>query len=219
MDKKERDLAYAKANLWQVRLNINKKTEPELEWQLKDKDNVQGYIKELIKEDAMKRTFKVKPEFEDLWFGSEMPSELTLDEIGRLSQEWEKPMDELMEQLIETTTTRTKKTVYVVYMGACEIRTGHGDKLTDDEYAITNDPDPAVMGEFDTKEAALEYLHRNQPEMWVGHECGQGILRFIPIHGMWVAEEIRTYDEDGDLVDTEYAGTWDISKLPEDPEE
>lgn len=115
--------------------------------------------------------------------------------------------------------TKVKKTVFVVYEGSCEIRTGHGAKLTDDEYAITNDPDPVVMGEFETKKEALEYLQKNQPEMWVGHECGQGILRFIPIHGMWVAEEIRTYDEDGDLVDTEYAGTWDISKLPEEPEE
>ena len=182
MNKAQRDMAYAKENLWQVRLNINKKTEPELEWQLKDQDNVQGYIKRLIKEDAMKRTFVVKPEFEDRWFGSEMPSTLELDEIARLSQEWETPMDEMMDQLIETTDENKeelknmKKTVYVVYFGACEIRTGHGEKLEDNEYAITYDPDPTVMGEFDKAEDALEYLKKNQPEMWVGHECGQGIL-------------------------------------------
>ena len=171
MDKKERDIAYAKENLQQVRLNINKKKDADIKEWLDKKGNIQGYIKSLIRADIRKEQKKVK------------------------------------------------KTVFVVYDGACEIRTGHGEKLTDNEYAITYDPDPTVMGEFDNEEDALEYLHKNRPEMWVGNECGQGILKFIPIHGMWVAEEVRTYDEDGDLIDTEYAGTCEISKLPEEPEE
>lgn len=103
MNKKERDLAYAKENLWQVRLNINRKTEPELEWQLKEQENIQGYIKDLIRKDAEKRTFEVKPEFLDLWFIDKGPNRLTLEEIGRLSKEWEKPVEELMNQLTETT--------------------------------------------------------------------------------------------------------------------
>lgn len=115
--------------------------------------------------------------------------------------------------------TKVKKTVYVVYAGACEIKTGHGEKLTDNENAITYDYNPVELGVYDNEEEAKEYLQKNQPEMWVGNECGQGVLRFIPIHGMWVAEEDRTYDEDGDLIDTDSIGVCAISKLPEETEE
>ena len=42
---------YEKENLRQIRLKINRKTEPELlEW-IEKQDNIQGYIKRLIQED------------------------------------------------------------------------------------------------------------------------------------------------------------------------
>lgn len=42
---------YEKENLRQIRLKINRKTEPEiLEW-IEKQDNIQGYIKELIRKD------------------------------------------------------------------------------------------------------------------------------------------------------------------------
>ena len=42
---------YEKENLRQIRLKINRKTEPELlEW-IEKQDNIQGYIKRLILED------------------------------------------------------------------------------------------------------------------------------------------------------------------------
>ena len=45
---------YEKENLRQIRLKINRKTEPELlEW-IEKQENIQGYIKRLIEED-MKR--------------------------------------------------------------------------------------------------------------------------------------------------------------------
>ena len=45
---------YEKENLRQIRLKINRKTEPELlEW-IEKKDNIQGYIKRLIMEDMEK---------------------------------------------------------------------------------------------------------------------------------------------------------------------
>ena len=45
---------YEKDNLRQIRLKINRKTEPELlEW-IEKKDNIQGYIKRLIQEDMEK---------------------------------------------------------------------------------------------------------------------------------------------------------------------
>ena len=45
---------YEKENLRQIRLKINRKTEPELlEW-IEKQDNIQGYIKKLILEDMEK---------------------------------------------------------------------------------------------------------------------------------------------------------------------
>ena len=45
---------YEKENLRQIRLKINRKTEPELlEW-IEKQDNIQGYIKRLIMEDMEK---------------------------------------------------------------------------------------------------------------------------------------------------------------------
>ena len=42
---------YEKENLRQIRLKINRKTEPELlEW-VEKQGNIQGYIKELIRKD------------------------------------------------------------------------------------------------------------------------------------------------------------------------
>lgn len=45
---------YEKENLRQIRLKINRKTEPDLlEW-IEKQDNIQGYIKRLILEDMEK---------------------------------------------------------------------------------------------------------------------------------------------------------------------
>lgn len=45
---------YEKDNLRQIRLKINRKTEPELlEW-IEKQENIQGYIKRLILEDMEK---------------------------------------------------------------------------------------------------------------------------------------------------------------------
>ena len=49
---------YEKENLRQIRLKINRKTEPELlEW-IEKQDNIQGYIKRLILEDMEKEKEK-----------------------------------------------------------------------------------------------------------------------------------------------------------------
>ena len=51
MDNVEYMKNYEKENLRQIRLKINRKTEPELlEW-IEKQDNIQGYIKNLILED------------------------------------------------------------------------------------------------------------------------------------------------------------------------
>ena len=51
---------YEKENLRQIRLKINRKTEPELlEW-IEKQGNIQGYIKRLIWEDMEKQIKKEK---------------------------------------------------------------------------------------------------------------------------------------------------------------
>ena len=42
---------YEKENLRQIRLKINRKTEPDLLAWIEKQDNIQGYIKELIRKD------------------------------------------------------------------------------------------------------------------------------------------------------------------------
>ena len=54
MDNVEYMKNYEKENLRQIRLKINRKTEPELlEW-IEKQENIQGYIKHLILEDMKK---------------------------------------------------------------------------------------------------------------------------------------------------------------------
>jgi len=49
---------YEKENIRQIRLKINRKTEPELlEW-IEEQENIQGYIKRLIREDMEKEKEK-----------------------------------------------------------------------------------------------------------------------------------------------------------------
>ena len=48
------DQQYEKTNLRQIKLNINRKTEPELLKWIEKRENIQGYIKRLIREDMEK---------------------------------------------------------------------------------------------------------------------------------------------------------------------
>lgn len=46
--------------------------------------------------------YQVKPEYIDLWFIDDASENvITEEELLRLSREWEKPVNELLEQLIE----------------------------------------------------------------------------------------------------------------------
>ena len=63
---------YEKENLRQIRLKINRKTEPELlEW-IEKQENIQGYIKQLIREDMNGRWNKFDPmdddKLKDHWY-------------------------------------------------------------------------------------------------------------------------------------------------------
>lgn len=99
--------AYEKENLRQIRLKINRKTEPELlEW-LEKQDNIQGYIKRIIREDMTKeekkmKTYIIKPDYIEN-FGNDANSMtvLTEDDVERLAEDWEMDVEELKDQLIE----------------------------------------------------------------------------------------------------------------------
>lgn len=49
-------MKYDKANVKQVKLSLNKKTDADILRILESKDNVQGYIKELIRSDNAKKS-------------------------------------------------------------------------------------------------------------------------------------------------------------------
>lgn len=58
---------YEKENLRQIRLKINRKTEPELlEW-VEKQGNIQGYIKQLIREDMENQPKKAELRGTEWW--------------------------------------------------------------------------------------------------------------------------------------------------------
>ena len=58
---------YEKENLRQIRLKINRKTEPELlEW-IEKQGNIQGYIKQLIREDMENQPKKAELRGTEWW--------------------------------------------------------------------------------------------------------------------------------------------------------
>ncbi|MBO7662795.1 MAG: hypothetical protein J6U01_05450 [Clostridia bacterium] len=106
MDNVEYMKNYEKENLRQIRLKINRKTEPELlEW-IEKQENIQGYIKRIILEDMKKqegkKMYKIKPEYMDLW-GEDATEEtiITKEELEMIARGWEKDPEELLDQLIE----------------------------------------------------------------------------------------------------------------------
>lgn len=106
---------------------------------------------------------------------------------------------------------KVKKTVYIVYGGSVEIKSGS----TYNEYAIQDDNDPKVLLETENKDEAVEYAISKQPKMDIRKNMGMAV-KFDVLRGIWVEEEIRTYDKDGDVADVEDMGTWFVSELPDD---
>ena len=63
---------YEKENLRQIRLKINRKTEPDLLAWVEKQENVQGYIKELIRKDMEQAEGQEWAVLCDLEMGSEV---------------------------------------------------------------------------------------------------------------------------------------------------
>lgn len=106
--KRRTNMAYDKENTKLVGMKLNRKTDADILEYLNSKENVQGYLKNLIRneikreeEKTMKR-YIIKPEFIDL-FGSDANAYtvLTEDDVENFAREWEKPASEIEDQLIE----------------------------------------------------------------------------------------------------------------------
>jgi len=85
-------------------LKLNRNTDAALIKWLDSQESVQGYLKQLIRVDMKgdnTMEYRIKPEYLDL-YGDEATTETTLtaDEIDSLAADWEKPVEELLDQLI-----------------------------------------------------------------------------------------------------------------------
>jgi hypothetical protein len=88
-------------------LKLSKNTDADLIEKLDQQENIQGYLKRLIREDITKgaksmKTYIIKPEYL-AQFGSEAKpmTVLTDSDIERLAADWEMSEDDLRDQLIE----------------------------------------------------------------------------------------------------------------------
>lgn len=95
---------------------LHKEIDADIIAKLDSVPSMQGYIKQLIRADIARtqiktkegeqimKTYHIKPEYLELWEGGDTPSNpdriITEDDIRTLSEEWEKPIEELLEQLI-----------------------------------------------------------------------------------------------------------------------
>ena len=86
----------------QVHLKLNKVTDSKMISWLENKENVQGYIKDLVENDRKEslRKYKIRDEFVDLW-GGDPDAVIDEDELEMIARGWETTPEELMEQLEE----------------------------------------------------------------------------------------------------------------------
>ena len=87
-------------------LKFSRTTDREIIEYLDKQENVQQYIKNLIrndmKEDKTMKIYTIKPKYLDLWGADADESVIvTQDDVERLAADWEKPVEELLDQLDE----------------------------------------------------------------------------------------------------------------------
>lgn len=93
-------------------LKLNLKTDKDIIERLASVPSMQGYIKQLIREDIARtrsvpvsapKTYHIKPEYLDMWEGGDTPSDpdriITEDDLRTYSEEWDIPVSILLEQL------------------------------------------------------------------------------------------------------------------------
>ncbi len=85
-------------------LKFSRTTDREIIERLDKQENIQQYIKNLIKndmkEDKTMKKYTIKPEYWHLW-GAHVDEKtiVTQDDVERFASDWEEPVEELLEQL------------------------------------------------------------------------------------------------------------------------
>ena len=102
--KRKTNMDYDRKNTKLIGMKLNKNTDADILAFLEAKENVQGYLKELIRKDmkgAKPMTYKIKPEYLDLW-GSDATEDtiITEDDLEMITRGWEKTPADVMDQLI-----------------------------------------------------------------------------------------------------------------------
>ena len=89
---------YDKMNTRRINLKLNIRTDADIIARLEKEDNMQSYIKSLIRQDTQ---YHIKPEYLPLW-GDDATEEtvLTGDDVETICRGWEKPVSEILDQLI-----------------------------------------------------------------------------------------------------------------------
>lgn len=99
---------YDRENTTRINLKLNNKTDADIIHHLETVPNMQGYIKNLIrndiktKEETTMKRYHILPDYLSQW-GEDTTTEtvITQDEVEQLAADWEKPIDELLTQLEE----------------------------------------------------------------------------------------------------------------------
>lgn len=113
---KRASMKYDRENMRQIKFNLSLKYDQDIIAALDAQPNKQGYIKALIradiaransektKEEKAMMKYTIKPEYIDLWCGSEAEADentiITEEDVARLAHDWETSEDELKSQLI-----------------------------------------------------------------------------------------------------------------------
>jgi len=96
---------YDRENCRRINLKLNNKTDADIIRQLESQDNIQGYLKKLIRNDmkgAATMTYKIKPEYLPLW-GEDATEDTVLTEadLEMITRGWDKTPADVMDQLIQ----------------------------------------------------------------------------------------------------------------------
>lgn len=190
---KRASMRYDKENMRQIKFNLSKKYDLDIISYLDSVPNKQGYIKDLIradmaraksenlKEDKNMETYRIKQDKLTLW-GSNADENTTLTraEVEDLAREWEKPVEELLEDLIP--------------VDPCEIPDPGVPSGGNPWYAVQRDPtDDWSTGSFDLEEAkALARKYRDDPDY--GAEDPLIAVIDNALEHPFCTEEIRDFD-------------------------
>lgn len=88
---------YDKMNCTRINLKLNNKTDADIIRKLEGVENMQGYIKSLIRADEQ---YRIKPEYIDLW-GDEANADTIISgaDLEMIARGWDKTIDEIIDQL------------------------------------------------------------------------------------------------------------------------